>query len=393
MPAYELHLPPPPGEFRVLYIVFNITRAHAIRAVLRTHGGVVVENLAAKEHDPNYPNVVALVPAELGPDTSGEFIAAVNRRPLSIESEGEAADLVGFVYEALPADGAEEPAKAWVALAEFCPSSSANPAAAPRFREVAGPALDHVLSVEKLLVFLDLHFAQAIKTEKLGFQGFFADLDRRTSSYLLALAADPQLAAQANEVNGWIQAVAPELEDRVNARLAHVGAGAPEFIELTNPWRQACLSALSTWFLDIVRSHFVDAFGEIDLPPFERAFEAFANGALRIEPSPGAWTTQPSSAYYFHFAELAMLAIDNDVEPVTWFRLLNVLVRTQPIFTQTYFPGIGTGGTLARYIACNYPGNGPVPQAEIELAREQHFGLGYLALCAKATENLHAAVA
>ena len=88
----------------------------------------------------------------------------------------------------------------------------------------------------------------------------------------------------------------------------------------------------------------------------ESMFELFANGELRMEllpDYPAVWTTQPSSANYFCFAELAFMAMHCDVDRVLWETLASVFTRTQRVYTRVYAPSIARP-QFDDYRACNF---------------------------------------
>jgi hypothetical protein len=122
------------------------------------------------------------------------------------------------------------------------------------------------------------------------------------------------------------------------------------------------LKCLSDVQLQLIRKHFAIDNSE-GLARFERAYEMFANGELGLYlPQSSAWTCEPSSGYYFLFAEFALLATDPATplaaalgeDRALWERLCNVLVRTQEIFCRVYAPRRTRKRDFASYTATNY---------------------------------------
>ena len=115
----------------------------------------------------------------------------------------------------------------------------------------------------------------------------------------------------------------------------------------------------------------------------------FANGELRLQlPSNLAWTTQPSSAYYFFFAEFALLAIDLGVDVPVWSKLLNVLVRTQRMVFSVYKASVRKPG-FGDYSPCSFDPGRSWPCSEREELRRWFRGLGNHDLCVVAARHAH----
>ncbi len=84
------------------------------------------------------------------------------------------------------------------------------------------------------------------------------------------------------------------------------------------------------------------------------AFAHFANGSLRLQLKNKFWTTQPSSAFFFHFAQFAFAACKVDVpEHFQWQRILPGLVAAQEVFQRVYRPNVQSPH-FDDYRACNY---------------------------------------
>jgi len=182
------------------------------------------------------------------------------------------------------------------------------------------------------------------------YRRFFFDLDRETEGTLGALyvsSDDWQLRL------GDLVSVRGGLVERIKRRFAERQAG-------THYAAIPCSSSVansailvSELLVGLLKEHFPDGAGGIDFTGVEEAFEMFANGELRLQlPAPYlAWTTQPSSNFYFLFAELALLCVENGIDTGVWEPLIPALVRTQLIYVEVYPPvdkataqlGQGTG--------------------------------------------------
>jgi len=203
-----------------------------------------------------------------------------------------------------------------------------------------------------------------------NYRRFFADLDRHTDDVLRKEylgAKDPALLALMDAVIPTVMATLSDCLTRRAVDPTH-GYRCPEY-----PGAAAVhgeLRAVSDLFLSLVFKYFRAPGRGLDLESFEDAFEMFANGELRLELPSGAWTTQPSSGYYFYFAEFALTCAMAGIETGLWTRLANCQVRTQRIFCKVYEPSAPPPWDLAHYKADDYDAARTFTRVEkAELAR------------------------
>jgi hypothetical protein len=194
------------------------------------------------------------------------------------------------------------------------------------------------------------------------FREYFWELDRRTHTDLIHLTVPSVLerSFHLRAVELTMSLLVDRLVDRARKRKAQA---------LLSPVGRAVreddvpyLKGLADLQIQLIRKHFaID--GPEGLARFERAFEMFANGELGLYlPQSGAWTCEPSSGYYFLFAEFALLAVDPTTplaaalgqDRALWERLCNVLVRTQEIFCRVYAPRNRRTRDFGSYKATNY---------------------------------------
>jgi hypothetical protein len=138
------------------------------------------------------------------------------------------------------------------------------------------------------------------------------------------------------------------------------------------------VSAVSEAMLYLMNKYLGDPTTDAGLALIEEAFEDFSNGGLRILlPKSKLWTTQPSSAFYFLFAEFAFIACDSDISASSWERIANVLVRTQEVFCNAYKPPTPPPGppVFGDYGACHFCANKPYSSHQIAKLRASYSGL------------------
>ncbi|MBK8177609.1 MAG: hypothetical protein IPK67_01610 [Planctomycetes bacterium] len=78
--------------------------------------------------------------------------------------------------------------------------------------------------------------------------------------------------------------------------------------------------------------------GSLDLERIAEAFLLFSAGALRIPVVARRGVGEPDSAYYFAFAEFALLSLEHDIDPQVWAAVLPHLVWTQEVYAHMQRP-------------------------------------------------------
>jgi hypothetical protein len=160
------------------------------------------------------------------------------------------------------------------------------------------------------------------------------------------------------------------------------------------PGLTGAVTAVSQEMLKRMHDYLGNPTTSAGLTAIEKAFEEFANGELRVRikvKKTTYWTTQPSSALYFLFAEFAFLACEAGVSAPAWENLANVLVRTQPTYCNAYKPPSATASPpfFGEYAACNYCANKPLESAHFENLRADYAGLSLDDLRRRAACNAH----
>lgn len=190
------------------------------------------------------------------------------------------------------------------------------------------------------------------ESKKNSYRDFFFDMDRKTE---LKLAEQYLAPMDFDILEDSLPVVMKALTKRFNHRYEEFAADA----DLCTPCEK-CKGAklevqhFSTVLIDLMKTHLDDGSGGIDFDKGEEAYEMFANGELRLQlPDSLAWTTQPSSAFYFYFGEFALLCVELEVDVAVWSQLANVLVRTQRIFADVY-PSAADNPAFEDYSACSF---------------------------------------
>ncbi|HED65675.1 MAG TPA: hypothetical protein ENJ09_08990 [Planctomycetes bacterium] len=166
-------------------------------------------------------------------------------------------------------------------------------------------------------------------------RSFFFELDRRSEAALAPVTLPPaEYAAHRSALNGALGGLVRRFESRF------AGDGTPT--PVSGALRQD-VGHFSTLLARLARAAFPAAgtseSAGVEVPALAAAFERFANGELRLFlPGVGVWTTQPSSGFYFFFAELAFACIELDIDADLWRPVLPTLVATQRIFADLYRP-------------------------------------------------------
>jgi hypothetical protein len=185
---------------------------------------------------------------------------------------------------------------------------------------------------------------------------------------------------------------APILARRVleRAEIAENGV-TPEPGELPQVPDVSWVEYLSELQLGIIREYLPDGYQDIDVAAFTEAFEMFSNGELRVEVMDGVWNSEPDSAFEFSFAEFAFVAIENNVHTGEWGSLLNTLVMSQEIFTQTYRPDLLPPFFYRDYLSTNFAPEKQVGTTFKRQLREQYEGKSVDELAEQAGKNGFAA--
>lgn len=349
-------------ELQVLYLVFNVSRTPVRLARGMQPEGFVQSDAGAllagaPPDEPTHPNVLAFEVLDLV-RARDEF------RELVFESLGERPELVRIVLQTptqiLVAKTANEPCLDTLHL-QFAP----EPGGAAQ--NVPGPA-QYTAELQAAL--------QAPPGPHPEASRFFAHFDHVT---LDVLGATPSMTTAIESVSLMAQ---QRLSDRLKEHLADPTSYTPypfsetertdlrRVAELFVETASTYLAPKGTRFdrllgprraAGLSRQEKAAAAAGIDLKSFEQAFEAFADGNLRIKLQPsGMRSTQPSSGFYFYFAELALLAAEAELDPPLdrklWEALGNVMVRTQEVFAARYGPeeALHHDRDTSSYGACLY---------------------------------------
>jgi hypothetical protein len=389
-----LSLPAIPVHARQLYLVFNPTRATVIKRppgapVLRSTGpdfGVLLlpgvrwtQHPTPFEGRPRelFPHIIAL---DLDAGALEQSVEIV------IESLDERPELVQCIAvvddKAIVIQSAGDSA----CLDTANLRSTEVPVAGGAFLSDVQVYLDETkLEIEKL--------TDKVKRDA---SWFFFDLDRQSEEKLSS-----RYLTSGSPITTAIEALQPALkgrmENRVQRRKSLPNACGPEFFPVADPMRR-----VTDLFFDGLSRHLF-AKGAITLPEVEDAFELFATGQLRLRTQSGFWSTQPSSGWYFYFAELALLggeeghvatALLTPVERALWRSLANVLVRTQVLFTEAYAASRCPGVPPAR-VAAPFPEDycgcaldlGAVTGDRIRAVRAEYAALTFADLFDRAAAN------
>lgn len=193
----------------------------------------------------------------------------------------------------------------------------------------------------------------------------FARLDQQTNATLLKV--DPGLLRS-------IEIVQPVLADLLALRLRLARRNDPnaggDLIGVPSPVFVEALTKVSASLCSL----FQNVAAEVD---FATMIESFANGALRLELKdrfPGVWTTQPSSANFFLFAELGFAAAHCEIDRSWWEFATNVFTRAQRIYARTYAPRLPRP-SFTDYRACNFRTKQCFEEWEIAELRAEFRGL------------------
>jgi hypothetical protein len=213
---------------------------------------------------------------------------------------------------------------------------------------------------------------RTVDPEVKKYQLFYWNYDRATHPRLIPknpdIPEDEKLKRRT-----IIEQTAPILTNRVlkRAEIAKNG-GTPEPIELPQVPDVSWVEYLSELQLSIMQEYLPNGDRAIDVAAFAKAFEMFANGELRVKVLNSVWNSEPDTAYEFSFAEFAFVAIENNVDTTEWSSLLNGLVKSQEIFTQTYRPNLPSPYFYSDYRSTNF-----APEKQVDMAFKQRLRAEY----------------
>jgi hypothetical protein len=356
----QIHLPRD-GRFLRVYLVFNVSRTQISLARTKTYRGFVKKDaglllMGESGRQGTHPNVLAL-------DLLAPEVARDELLDLRIETVGEVPQLVRVVLEesgrVLVSKSEQKPCLDTIDLEYQAQAGGAAP-------HVPGPN-DYLAELANALNGLTGPLADASR--------FFAEFDRRSSSVLEASA----------KMTNSVVVVSRMAKDRLVERLHDQIASPGKYKQFDTTNEVEDLRRVAALFVECAASHLgppappkssskrkrskrkspsasARALSEakIDLMRFEDAFEAFADGQLRLQLPSGMWSTQPSSGFYFYFAELALLAaeakLDPPFGPSLWTTLAKVMIRTQETYCARYGPEkvLKPDRDTSSYSACQY---------------------------------------
>lgn len=294
---------------------------------------------------------------------------------LRIVTSGEGFELVAMILDTGSGPTVE------VYLAEGDCKVGDEPVTMPRAeaRTLADPA--------RVGTELQAHFKRSGQSPKTRYQRFFALMDQSTH---------PDLLGVRNKPSEYVQLLKAYFWQMVQSRSLAASTGDPAPIyEAVSDDSPDAFNARE--LLDSMR-RMLEELWATDPHAVDEAFEAFANGELRVRLPCRVWTTQPSSALYFCFAELALYAIDQGEQGAlgqaqhlpAWYAFARIFVRTQQIYVDAYAPCTPEPVRFGDYNGCCYPGR-PWQRTEVLALRKRfaHASAGVLRHAA----GTHAALA
>lgn len=171
---------------------------------------------------------------------------------------------------------------------------------------------------------------------------YFCALDEATDA--AAVAAHPEIPpAERRQRLADMGKVAALLIERIRARASGKSGGAP--FAKKSPRLTELRPAVKKWSklqLALLRGYYPAARHGMDLQAIDEAYLMFVSGEMRVPLVGRRGIGEADSAYYFAFAEFALLAIDLSIDAADWAKLLPTLVWTQPIYCDMQRP-IGPG--------------------------------------------------
>jgi outer membrane protein OmpA-like peptidoglycan-associated protein len=166
---------------------------------------------------------------------------------------------------------------------------------------------------------------------------FFEEYDRRSLPSQVTVNPTMTPGERTKRIDD-VRVVIDDLRARLNARVVAALQGLiPSPAAVNNSSLASRAKNLSDAQIELFRQCLPDGTGSIDMGAFQRCFESFANGELRVAGQGGL--REPDSAAYFLFAEFAFLCIGSNINAAHWSRLLKFFVQTQEIFMHAYRAG------------------------------------------------------
>ena len=318
IPSFITRIPlvSPPTEAQRAFVVF-----HPSRSVIKRPSG-----------DGDYARLADLDEfGELGAREFPHVVEIANEQwtldsaSLEVESEGERVEVVGLVYEG-PRGSVVRRSK----------DGRCFDGANVYDQKSQRKALEEIPSISKYIEAVDAAIASLPSPKKEQCR-FFFEIDRRTAANLRGFASDvtPGQRALIDSLGG---VVSKRFEQSLKGHL--IGALDPLYSYQGTGTEVLYVTQL---FLDQMPESWKLSEASANPKAVGTAFERFANGQLRtpvFDATFGITTTQPSSGFYFYFAQLALLAAEvlEGAQGKCWGQLANAMVRTQEVFARNYSP-------------------------------------------------------
>ncbi len=169
---------------------------------------------------------------------------------------------------------------------------------------------------------------------------FFCALEESTQP--AAIMGHPRISA--SEAQARVAQLI-ELVGVLMGRLDARARGARPCLEPRSAHSKSVVAAVQTWSgiqLTLLQAHYGDSDRRLDLAALEEAFLYFASGRLRVPVVGVRGMGEPDSAYYFAFAEFALLAVELGIDADLWEAQLPHLIWTQAVYAHMQRP-IGAG--------------------------------------------------
>lgn len=332
-----ISLPPFPPRTRAVILVFNVTRASPVQPPLEASQVFRAALAGELELGGRFPNVVTL-----GVRTG---LGALARQRSSIElvSLNDPAELVRVVVQT------EEQLLRLQAPAAGPCLTDADLLLAQVWVPVHSPA-GLVFGPEEyaddmLLALGGLPSGSPQEALRRKQTQYFARLNALTESKLNGFLGPIQPILNQNIVNTFIGVQRRQAHFLKELRMATLPGPLPAFESATyaNPARDVAAA------FDLAQGD--NQMSDADV---EEAFLAFARGALRLQlPTHLAWTTQPSSGFFFLFGEFAQLAYECGLG-AGWLQLARTLCMARELLVQSYPPAKGVALDVDAYSPCRY---------------------------------------
>ena len=225
-----------------------------------------------------------------------------------------------------------------VYLLEDDDSGMGSSASGPRIERGTTALAEELLDVEQYLSEITrvIELGQPRTTAA---HRFFIEFDRQTHFKLYPFTGitSEEIALRNDAIREIMIDLRLRFEERHRKHVAGLVAEDSHPEHGLSPNHRGFLQYVSSIQRRVIEGHF-GAGAAFDVDGMENAFEQFANGQLRIHLPSGACICQPSSGYYYFFAEFAMLALEENVDSDLWERVVNVMVRSQEMFADVYGP-------------------------------------------------------